>query len=245
MIAAAQQAQERQTEETASTTDERDHPPRSGISSRNSIATPPRSPEPSSIRGRAFERSSTSLRSSADRIMSPSPISAPAPVQPQMDPATNPILDELLHAIKLLSENDPGLTVLDLKDCAVFTIQHGTALASALASNTYLKELNLSNTRTQTITGVDIAEALKTNESLEVLNLENNQIGPQGIKALAESLEKNKKLLELRLANQNHPLNESLIKLGILFRDPASRNSTDRAITRNKEIARKARLAAK
>ncbi|KAJ3278512.1 hypothetical protein HDU76_009862, partial [Blyttiomyces sp. JEL0837] len=165
----------------------------------------------------------------------------------------------LLHAIQLLQNNDPSLTSLDLKDCQVFTITHGTALASALATNTYLKELNLANTKTQTITASDLAAALKVNKTLEVLNLESNAIAPAGIKALAEALESNSSLLELKLSNQKSPAgtdaeqaftralqkNQTLVKLGLLIRDVASRNSVDRAITRNKEIARKARLAAK
>ncbi|KAJ3094415.1 hypothetical protein HDU97_008109 [Phlyctochytrium planicorne] len=257
--------------------EQRDTLPRS---SSTASLTPPRTPEPTSSRlGTAassgglasWSGSRGSLRSSFDRLASPAPISAPlnrttadGPVVPLSAVtaavrATNPILDELLHAIKLLSENDPSLTVLDLKDCKVFTVAHGNALAAALAGNTHLKDLNLNNTKLQTSTAVDLAEALKINRSLEILNLENNQVGPQGIKALAESLEKNSTLLELRLANQKSPAgtdaeqafarslqkNETLVKLGLLFRDVASRNFTDRAITRNKEIARKARLATK
>ncbi|KAI9354116.1 hypothetical protein DFJ73DRAFT_320648 [Zopfochytrium polystomum] len=173
--------------------------------------------------------------------------------------ATNPILDELLHAIQLLNADDPTLTTLDLKDCKVFTAVHGAALAEGLAKNTHLKELILENTKLQTATAIDLANALRFNNTLEVLNLESNFIAPQGIKALAECLEHNHGLRELKLVNQKSPSgtdaeqsfakalgkNQTLTKLGLLFRDVASRNSVDRAITRNKEIARKARLAAK
>ncbi|KAJ1549626.1 Tropomodulin-2, partial [Cladochytrium tenue] len=172
--------------------------------------------------------------------------------------ATNPILDELLHAIRLLNDDDPELVVLDLKDCRVLSPIHGAAIAEGLAKNTHLKELVLENTKLQTASAVDLANALRFNDTLEILNLESNLIAPAGMKALAESLEHNRGLRELKLANQKSltgtdaeqafakglSKNTTLIRLGLRFRDVASRNSVDRAITRNKEIARKARLAA-
>lgn len=138
----------------------------------------------------------------------------------------------------------------------MFTAEHGQALAEALVENTYLKELNLTNTCTQTVTAQDLASALWKNSTLEKLYLESNQIAPQGMKAIAESLEHNKGLRELKLSNQKSAAgtdaeqsfakalqkNTTLLKISLTFRDAASRNSVDRAITRNKETARKARL---
>ncbi|KAJ3298690.1 hypothetical protein HDU79_008183 [Rhizoclosmatium sp. JEL0117] len=171
--------------------------------------------------------------------------------------ATNPILDELLYSIKLLGENDPSLTSLDLKDCTVFSMAHGSALAEALAENTNLKELNLCNAQVATATASELAIALRNNKTLEILNLESNAIAPMGIKHLAEALAHNSTLTELRLINQKQAAgidaeqtfatslqkNQKLTKLGLQFRDAASRNAVDRAIMRNKDIARKARLA--
>ncbi|KAI8619380.1 hypothetical protein BC830DRAFT_1165387 [Chytriomyces sp. MP71] len=173
--------------------------------------------------------------------------------------STNPMLEELLHSIKLLSDNDPSLTVLDLKDAAIFTVDHGSALAEALENNTHLKELNLCNARVATSTASELAHALKSNTCLEILNLESNAIGPLGIKHIAEALAINTSLLELRLINQKAPAgidaeqtfakslvkNTSLIKLGLQFRDVASRNAADRSIMRNKDVARRRRLEAK
>ncbi|KAI8807483.1 hypothetical protein BJ742DRAFT_811792 [Cladochytrium replicatum] len=141
----------------------------------------------------------------------------------------------------------------------IFTAVHGTTLASALANNTHLKHLNLSNTKLQTQTAIEIAEAMKTNRSLQVLNLEENQVGPAGIKALAEMLKENTSLLELRLAQQRNPFgteaeqtlmesmqrNETLIRFTGQIRNAPSRNAVDRAITRNKELERKRRQASK
>ncbi|TPX78299.1 hypothetical protein CcCBS67573_g00493 [Chytriomyces confervae] len=170
--------------------------------------------------------------------------------------STNPFLEELLYSIKLLTENDPTLTVLDLKDASVFTVEHGSALAAALEQNSYLKELNLCNAKVATTTASELAQALQMNSTLEVLNLESNAIGPLGMKHLAEALAVNSALLEVRLSYQKAPAgidaeqtfanalakNETLTKLGLQFRDPASRDACDRAIMRNKEAARRRRM---
>ncbi|KAJ3275685.1 hypothetical protein HK104_003858 [Borealophlyctis nickersoniae] len=164
--------------------------------------------------------------------------------------ATNPLLDELLHSLQLLEANDEGLTELDLTDCPVFTVQHGTALAKALLYNTELKVLVLKGCRIQTQNATEIAEALRHNTTLETLNLDNNQIAPAGIKAIAEMLDVNEGLKEVRLSQQRQQAgtdaeqalakallkNQTLTKLSLQLRDPASRNAVDRYITRNKEI---------
>ncbi|KAJ3211458.1 Tropomodulin-2 [Entophlyctis luteolus] len=171
--------------------------------------------------------------------------------------STNPILEEILHSIKLLNDNDESLVVLDLKDCNMVTLAHGTALADAIAVNTHLKELNLCNAQVATSTASELAATLRTNKSLEILNLESNNIGPLGIKHLAEALAYNDTLLELRLINQKQAAgidaeqtfarslqkNETIVKIGLQFRDAASRNAVDRMIMRNKDKARRMRLA--
>ncbi|KAJ3093976.1 Leiomodin-1 [Phlyctochytrium planicorne] len=173
--------------------------------------------------------------------------------------ATNPILDELLHAIELIQTNDPSLVRLDLNNCNVFTVSHGTALAEGLAGNTCVREIYLKNTKLQSITAFEIAKALKKNKSVEILDLESNLIAPAGIKALAECLMENTTLTELNLSNQKSPAgtdaeqsfaralqkNETLLKLSLQIRDNASRNAIDRSISRNKDLARKRRNEAK
>ncbi|TPX55184.1 hypothetical protein PhCBS80983_g05522 [Powellomyces hirtus] len=172
--------------------------------------------------------------------------------------ATNPILDEVLYSLNLISNNDESLTELDMSDCPVFSARHVSTLASALLTNTHLKTLNLKGVTMNTQNAEEIAEALIRNSTLEVLDLSHNFIAPAGIKALANMLEVNTTLKELRLAHQRAPAgtdaeqalaralrkNETITTLNLQIRDVASRNAILRCITRNKEIARKARLAA-
>ena len=87
--------------------------------------------------------------------------------------------------------------------------------------------------------------------------MEGNIIQPAGMRELAEMLKTNTGLLEVNVSNQKYATgtdaeqafasaltrNESMIKLTLLVRDVPSRNSIDRAITRNKDAARKRRLA--
>ncbi|RKO96844.1 RNI-like protein [Caulochytrium protostelioides] len=167
---------------------------------------------------------------------------------------TNPVLDELLHALQLLEQNDPTLVELDLRDCRVLSPAHGIALGRSLGHNTCLKRLVLANTGLGTDAAKEIAEALRSNATLELLDLERNQIAPQGIKALAEMVGKNTGLRELRLGGQRQKSgtdaeqsltrsmldNTTLQKISLQIADVASRNACDRYITRNKEIARKA-----
>lgn len=190
--------------------------------------------------------------------------------------ATNPVLDQLLQSIALLEKNDASLVNLDLTDCPVFSMAHGSALAAALKTNTCLEALSLKNTKLQNATAMEIAEvfhkfllflnnpftmyyiqALEVNKTLKVLNMENNIIQPQGMRALAEALKQNASLVEVRLSHQKYATgtdaeqafasalekNESIQKFSLLIRDVPSRTYCDRAITRNKDLARKRRLA--
>ncbi|KAJ3168548.1 hypothetical protein HDU88_001438 [Geranomyces variabilis] len=171
---------------------------------------------------------------------------------------TNPILEELLYSLNLVSDNDDSLTDLDLSDCPVFSSRHASTLASALLTNDKLKSLSLRSVALPTHCAEEIAEALIRNTTLEVLDLSNNVIAPAGIKALAEMLQRNASLKDLRIANQRAPAgtdaeqalaramskNETLTTLRLQVRDVSSRNVIDRCITRNKEIERKKRIAA-
>ncbi|KAJ3135041.1 hypothetical protein HK100_003096 [Physocladia obscura] len=171
--------------------------------------------------------------------------------------STNPILDEILHAITLLAANDAQLTSLDLKDCPILAPNLVAAIADALPANTHLTSLNLCNTQLSNAAAADLADALKTNKSLLQVNLESNAIGPQGMKLIAESLAVNSTLQELRLSNQKQPTgidaeqtfansvqkNETLLKFSLQFRDVASRNLVDRSLMRNQDKARRLRWA--
>ncbi len=89
------------------------------------------------------------------------------------------------------------------------------------------------------------------------MNLEGNSIQPAGMRELADMLKTNTGLLEINLSNQKYATgtdaeqafasalqkNETLQKFSLFVRDVPSRTTLDRAITRNKDIARKKRLA--
>ncbi|KAJ3021078.1 hypothetical protein HKX48_009251 [Thoreauomyces humboldtii] len=235
--------------------------------------TPPQTPPPSRIRAlgasmfganrvsRSFERLISAAQSPAASPMSRT--AAHGDVRPMSaitSPVfkTNPILDELLYSIQLITENDPTLTELDMSDCPVLTNGHGSAIANALLKNTHLKSLSLKGCHLQTQNAEEIAEALRRNTTVEVLDLSNNAIGPAGIKAIAEMLHDNATLKDLRLHQQRGPAgyeaeytlsrsltnNTVLTSLRLQIRDVASRNVIDNCISRNKDSARKARLAA-
>jgi len=91
------------------------------------------------------------------RILSSERIPLPLSLVTAAVRASNPILDELAHSLSLLTANDPSLLILDLKDCQVFQLHHGTTLAEGLKKNTHLKTLDLQNVRLQTNTAIEIA----------------------------------------------------------------------------------------
>nr|KAJ3408800.1 Leiomodin-1 [Polyrhizophydium stewartii] len=169
--------------------------------------------------------------------------------------ATNPILDEILHSLALIRDNDPSMTTFDIKDCTCFTLEHAVALGEALKDNTFLKTLIMHNARLLTQSAIEIAKGLAINESVESADLSGNSIGPAGMRALAEMLETNRGLIELRLDHQKSitptgtdaeqtfarslAKNTTLQKLSLSIRDVASRNQIDRSIARNKDAARK------
>ena len=136
----------------------------------------------------------------------------------------------LEDSCRRLKENDCSLTTLDLSGI-VLGDAGCMALAFALKSNEFLKELNLANTgigpsgatklaaafkSNYTIERLylmgnsvgdkgaeSIAGALKTNGSLRLLNLARNLIGDIGSAALAEALEENTALYKLYLYENN------------------------------------------
>jgi len=161
--------------------------------------------------------------------------------------------------LALVKNNDSSLLVLNLNNLEGSKPEWGIELIDALCKNTHVQSVLLANCSISTEGGKRVANLLKTNATITELNLETNKIGADGIKAIAEALEANKTLKEIKLTNQSqNPGNEAervlakavdsntiLQKCTITLNDTSSRNILDRAITRNREIARKARVAAK
>ena len=170
--------------------------------------------------------------------------------------AVNPVLDELLHALNLLETNDASLTQLDLTNSSVLTNSLITAIASSLLHNTQLKKLVLASVNLSTKNAQELAQVLRVNKTLEVLDLENNQIGPLGMRAIADMLAVNEGLVDVRVGRQKQLAgtdaeqcfaralvgNFKVVKFSLVVRDVSSRHLVDKSVSRNKEVARKARL---
>ncbi|KAI8841512.1 hypothetical protein BJ741DRAFT_594453 [Chytriomyces cf. hyalinus JEL632] len=165
--------------------------------------------------------------------------------QPVSAQLTREQISQVVSGVALNSNNQQTLV---LKDCRELLNSDVLALAHALASNTHLTELDLSNTRTSTAAAIELAKALEKNCTLRVLNLERNLIGPQGIQALAASLAANKTLKVLQLDGQYLDMdtnteavlasavlkNSSLTAITVSLRDASARKQMFYAIQSNR-----------
>jgi Ran GTPase-activating protein (RanGAP) involved in mRNA processing and transport len=116
-------------------------------------------------------------------------------------------------AIMLVPEiiDNGALSKLSLKDNALCTKEAGKALA-ALAGNSVLKELDLSNnsfynSRDDRSDGPgfaqDLAIGIKDNRALSMLSMKSNNLRVEGGKALAEGLKGNSVITELNIADND------------------------------------------
>ncbi|KAI8828264.1 hypothetical protein BJ741DRAFT_626832 [Chytriomyces cf. hyalinus JEL632] len=156
-------------------------------------------------------------------------------------------ISQIVNGVALNSKDQQQQTLV-LKDCRQLLNSDVLALAHALASNTHLTELDLSNTRTSTAAAIELAKALEKNCTLRVLNLERNLIGPQGMQALAASLAVNKTLNVLKLDGQYLDMdmdteavlasavlkNSSLTGITVSLRDASARKQLFYAIQSNR-----------
>jgi hypothetical protein len=111
--------------------------------------------------------------------------------------------------------NNGALSVLSLKDNKLLTKEAGKALAQALAGNSTLKELDVSdNNWRQYDTAGDwmgdgpgfvqqLAIGLKDNRAISSLNLAQNNLWAEGTKVLAEALKANQIMTELNLSDNS------------------------------------------
>jgi Ran GTPase-activating protein (RanGAP) involved in mRNA processing and transport len=124
-------------------------------------------------------------------------------------------------AIILASElPDKGaLSKLSLKDNALCTKEAGKALAAALAGNSVLKELDLSNnsfynSRDDQSDGPGFAQELaigiKDNGAMSILDICSNYIRAEGGKALAAGLKGNQVIKELNFSGNTLGYNSNL-----------------------------------
>jgi len=175
-----------------------------------------------------------------------------------------------VHAlIERVKNNDAELTKLNLNSHQ--SLKAGTtdeyeeaspdtalALAGALETNDKVADLQMARCHVSTDGAKALAHMLELNKTLTILNLETNDITGDGILALIESLKNNATLTELKLTNQLKIMpseieralgpalegNTSLQKIVLTLREQSCRNSIDKIIFRNKDIARKKRVDA-
>eukprot|EP01102_Stenamoeba_stenopodia_P012033 TRINITY_DN374_c0_g1_i1.p1 TRINITY_DN374_c0_g1~~TRINITY_DN374_c0_g1_i1.p1 ORF type:complete len:190 (+),score=52.77 TRINITY_DN374_c0_g1_i1:68-637(+) len=132
------------------------------------------------------------------------------------------------------------------------------AIAGAMESNDKVLDLQMARCHVNNDGAKALAHMLEVNKSLQNLNLETNDIGGEGILALIQALKNNETLTELKLTNQLKPIpsdierslgpalesNTTLQKIVLTLREQSCRNSIDKIIFRNKDIARKKRVDA-
>eukprot|EP00927_Polykrikos_kofoidii_P078364 TRINITY_DN75197_c0_g1_i1.p1 TRINITY_DN75197_c0_g1~~TRINITY_DN75197_c0_g1_i1.p1 ORF type:complete len:1133 (-),score=231.80 TRINITY_DN75197_c0_g1_i1:260-3658(-) len=133
-------------------------------------------------------------------------------------------------------------------------------LMKALAANTSISSLILTDSNLLKPQAMQLAESLKMNGTLKVLELENNHLDSEAVKVMAEALTNNEhtKLEVWRFASQievgttfGRPTeeavgnmmgkNENLLKVGIYCSDAHWRDVIGRCILRNVDLARKRR----
>jgi len=133
-------------------------------------------------------------------------------------------------------------------------------LMKALAHNTHITNLQLSNSNMLKPQGHELAESLKTNTSLVIVNIESNSLDSAGLQSMAVALKENKgcSIAQLRFNNQRNlgqhfgrPVEEAIadlmeknytiVKIGFACQDAHWRLAIDRAILRNNDLARRRR----
>eukprot|EP00419_Tripos_fusus_P029980 CAMPEP_0172726966 /NCGR_PEP_ID=MMETSP1074-20121228/91407_1 /TAXON_ID=2916 /ORGANISM="Ceratium fusus, Strain PA161109" /LENGTH=1140 /DNA_ID=CAMNT_0013554071 /DNA_START=72 /DNA_END=3494 /DNA_ORIENTATION=+ len=160
--------------------------------------------------------------------------------------------------------NDPALTDINFAGKAMPPPHNEPRIApklmSALAHNTHIVSLQLSNSNLIQLQGHELADALRKNTTLQSLNLESNSLDSASIMHVAQGLRDNPNsaLEQLRLSNQTglrefygRPVeqafaelmehNTTLTKLGLPCNDANWRMSIDRALLRNTDLARRRR----
>ncbi|CAE7299020.1 TMOD2 [Symbiodinium sp. CCMP2592] len=131
-------------------------------------------------------------------------------------------------------------------------------LMEAMARNTHLEKLTLSNSNLLKASGVQLANALRANSSLKTLNLESNWLDSNAVRELALAIKDNlsSKIECLRFSHQKQmgqffgrpteeavgqmmQSNDTIVKLGFECDDAHWRNEIDRALLRNNDSWRR------
>jgi len=135
----------------------------------------------------------------------------------------------------------------------------GPKLMQALRTNSHIRDLSLVSTGLQHDLGHELSEALRENTALQRLNLEANGLDGMALCELAEAIRESStcSLEQLRIAPQQQQQsvgraveeaigrmmerNQSIVRLGFECKDAHWRDTIDRALLRNNDLARKRR----
>jgi Ran GTPase-activating protein (RanGAP) involved in mRNA processing and transport len=160
-----------------------------------------------------------------------------------------------------IAANDPSVTAVDLVGDILFLSMRTPdrlAAAASFASNTLIRSVKLNLLELDDEFAQELAKAIKKNTAIEKLSLEQNDLRGDGIKAIVGALATNTSLVELALRHQKKPMdtaaeealaglmekNTSIVKLGLNLRSSRAQIDINNILKRNREIARKARVAA-
>jgi hypothetical protein len=161
----------------------------------------------------------------------------------------------MVHRVYL---NDPSLERLDFTNCGMPTgrQEHRIApkLVEALADNTHLRHLRLSNSNLHPCEAAKLALSLTKNNTLTTLEIECNHLEPSDLQCIIEALAGNTRLEDLRCRGQfcmpagprvfqalkeTLESNRTLRRLGMEITDAHWRHEIHRAMSKNKDQQRR------
>jgi len=160
-------------------------------------------------------------------------------------------VEETLHQIQ---NNDASLTHCIFNNVPIEQ-EMVDNITSAMVNNTKVTKLEMCNCAITDDSVEGFITLLKTNKTLESLSLETNKITGKHLKLIVLALEFNDTLKELRIANQYYTTgvgdemaiskalanNTSITKFSLNWKNGGARNTADRLIMRNNDVARKKR----
>ncbi|XP_065335695.1 tropomodulin isoform X4 [Cloeon dipterum] len=179
--------------------------------------------------------------------------------QPKAFPNEPPNLTNPDETIKRVKEDDHTLKEVNWNNIKNISDEKFVQLFEALASNTHLEILSLTNTGLADRHTNLLADSLEKNSTLRVLNLETNFISPAGMVTLLKSLLTTKSVEEFRGSNQRSQVlgnkiemqiteiveqNISLLRLGLHLEYNDARHRVAAHLQRNLDRIRLTRVGA-
>lgn len=174
---------------------------------------------------------------------------------------------DIKKTILRLHENDPTLTAFELRNAQSIKMLPPKArnakfksIVDALRTNTVVTSVVMTNINGTDYLAEQLADALTGNTSVKLLSLESNVIKHVGLVALGAMLKTNTTLEKIRLGNQAalvsteglhalvdavHTSNRTLTACNLDLREKTPRHTLDKALLRNVDAQRLARLADK